>query len=103
MARIHVTEAESEVLEALWRGGPLPPARLFAEVRTRRDWRDATIKTLLGRLIQKKAVRAERDDGRLVYRPLIEREAYLAHEVDDLVQRLFGGNAAELRRFLGAP
>jgi len=100
LTRIPITEAESEVLEALWRCGPLPPARLFAEVRTRRDWRDATIKTLLGRLMQKKAVRSERKDGRLVYRPLIEREAYLAAEVDDLVQRLFSGNAAELKRFL---
>ena len=102
-ARIHVTEAESELLEALWRAGPLSPARLFDEVRLRRDWRDATIKTLLARLMQKQAVRSERADGRLVYRPLIARETYLAGEVEALVDRLFGGDAAALQRFLACP
>ena len=95
-----VSEAESELLEALWRCGPLSPPRLIAEVKSRRNWGDATIKTLLARLKQKNAVRSERDGGLLVYRPLIEREAYLASEVGDLVQRLFGGDVAELERFI---
>lgn len=88
------------MLEALWRCGPLTPPRLFAEVKTRRDWGDATIKTLLGRLVQKNVVRSERADGRLTYRPLINRETFIASEVDSLVKRLFAGNPDELERFL---
>ena len=65
MTAIHVTEAESAVLDALWRCGPLPPARLIEEVKRVRPWGDATIKTLLGRLMQKKAVLSAREDGRL--------------------------------------
>ncbi|HLI67043.1 MAG TPA: BlaI/MecI/CopY family transcriptional regulator [Caulobacteraceae bacterium] len=99
-ARIPVTEAESALLDVLWTSGPLPPARLLAEVRARRAWGDATIKTLLGRLMRKKAVRSERDEGRLVYRPLVGRQAYLAAEVNDLVQRLFDGDPDALRAFL---
>jgi predicted transcriptional regulator len=99
-ATIHITEAEGEVLEPLWRLGPLPPMRLFAEVKARRPWGEATIKTLLGRLMRKHAVRSERIDGRLLYHPMIDRDAYLASEVDDLVRRLFGGDVEQLRRFL---
>jgi|SRR5580658_460037 BlaI family penicillinase repressor len=101
-ASIHITAAEGAVLEPLWRLGPLPPTRLFAEVRARREWGDATIKTLLGRLMRKHAVRSARVEGRLLYHPMIAREAYLASEVDDLVQRLFGGDVDALKRFLAA-
>ncbi len=97
---IHITEAESEVLEALWRLGPLTPARLVEAVKSRRDWGDATIKTLLGRLMQKKAIRSLRDDGRLLYHPLVTRRMYLAAEVQALVDRLFDGDPQKLAQFL---
>ena len=97
---IHVTEAESEVLSALWRNGPLTPTRLIEAVKARRDWGDATIKTLLGRLMQKKAIRSEKDDGRLLYQPLITREAYVTAEIQTLIDRLFEGDPQKLAAFL---
>jgi len=84
------------VLAALWRHGPLTPGRLLEAVKSRRDWGDATIKTLLGRLMQKQAVRSRREDGRLLYHPLITRETYVAGEVDALIDRLFGGDREKL-------
>ena len=102
MPELHVTEAESAVLEALWRCGPLPPARLITEVQARRAWGESTIKTLLGRLMQKKIVRSAKTDGVLRYHPLIDRQAYVTSEVDQLVTRLFDGDAAALAAFLAA-
>jgi BlaI family transcriptional regulator, penicillinase repressor len=99
---IHVTEAESEVLAALWTHGPLTPARLIETVKAKRDWGDATIKTLLGRLMQKKAVLSVREDGRLLYHPLVSRDAYVDREIQALADRLFDGDreglAGALRR-----
>ena len=97
---IHVTEAESELLEALWRCGPLPPAALYEEVQRRRPWGVATIKTLLARLIHKHAIRPERQGARLAYHPALTRDAFVAHEVDALVRRLFDGDAGRLAHFL---
>jgi BlaI family penicillinase repressor len=98
---LHVTEAESEVLSALWRLGPLTPVRLIEAVKARRDWGDATIKTLLGRLMQKKAIRSQRDDGRLLYHPLVTREQYVTAEVQALADRLFDGDPRRLAAFIG--
>ncbi len=97
---IHVTEAESEILSALWRLGPLSPMRLIEAVKARRDWGDATIKTLLGRLMQKKAVRSQKDDGRLLYHPLITREMYVTTEVQGVADRLFEGDPHKLAAFI---
>ncbi len=99
-APIHVTEAESEVLAALWRSGPLPAARLIDQVKARRDWGEATIKTLLGRLMQKKAIRSVREDGRLLYHPLVSRQTYLEAEVRALAARLFDGDPHKLAAFV---
>jgi predicted transcriptional regulator len=101
-ARVHVTEAESEVLAALWRLGPLTPARLVEAVKARRDWGEATIKTLLGRLMQKKAIRSERDDGRLLYHPLVTREMYVMAEIQALADHLFEGDPRRLADFIAA-
>lgn len=97
---IHVTEAEHALLEALWRRGPLAPQRLIAEVQAGRDWSASTIKTLLARLIRKGAIRTERDDGRLQYRALLDRETYVAAEVQALADRLFGGDLTRLAAYL---
>ena len=100
---LHVTEAESEVLAALWRLGPLTPVRLIEAVQARRDWGAATIKTLLGRLMQKKAIRSQRDDGRLLYHPLVTREQYVTAEVQALADRLFDGDPRKLAVFISRP
>lgn len=100
MDRISVTEAESAILAALWRHGPLPFASLIEAVKVDNAWGDATIKTLLGRLMRKGAVRSERDDGRQRYHAAIERRDYLAGEVDALVVRLFDGRRDALKAFI---
>ncbi len=98
--RIHITEAESEILAALWRHGPLTPRALIEAVGAAQPWGDATIKTLLGRLMRKNAVRSERDDGRLTYRALIDRDTYVDGEVQALADRLFGGDKRGIAAFI---
>jgi BlaI family penicillinase repressor len=100
MSALHVTDAESAVLKALWRCGPLPPMRLIAEVKASRGWGEATIKTLLGRLMHKKAIRSERQDGVLRYHALVGRSAYAEHEVGALIDRAFDGDAAAFVAFV---
>ncbi|MDP2764318.1 MAG: BlaI/MecI/CopY family transcriptional regulator [Brevundimonas sp.] len=91
-----VTEAESVVLGALWRRGPLSFASLVEEVKVGQPWADATIKTLLHRLIQKGAVRSQKEDGRQRYHPVIDRQTYVEGEVQDLLDRLFDGKPDRL-------
>lgn len=93
---IPVTEAESEVLAALWRRGPLGAKPLIEEVRSAQDWGDATIKTLLGRLMRKGAILSERVDDRQQYRALISRNDYVRSEIMSLARRLFGGDQGAL-------
>lgn len=97
---IHVTEAESVVLDALWTHGPLPFATLIDEVKSVQPWGDATVKTLLHRLMRKGLVSSEKTGGRQRYRHLVDRRAYLDAEIQALVDRLFGGDRSALAQHL---
>lgn len=88
------------MLSALWRQGPLSFASLIEAVKADQPWADATIKTLLHRLMQKGAVKSVKEDGRQRYHALLDREAYVAGEVETLVDRLFDGDPKALAAFL---
>lgn len=93
---MHITSAEAQVMEALWRRHPLSADELVAEVGAAQSWGDATVKTLINRLLKKKAIKSERAEGKHGYRPLIEREAYVQTESQGLLDRLFDGQLAPL-------
>lgn len=60
-------------------------------MRAAQPWGDATVKTLLNRLMHKGAVMSVREDGRQRYHAAIDRRTYVDGEVQDLLDRLFEG------------
>ena len=91
-----ISEAEHAVMEALWEASPLTATEVSDKVAGQRGWSLATVKTLLSRLVAKKAVATEPDGRRFLYSPTIERTDYVDSESRRLVDRLFGGKAAPL-------
>ena len=97
-----ISEDEHAVMEALWTRAPLTAAEVCEDVCSNRDWTLATVKTLLSRLVAKRAVTTEADGKRFLYSPAIPRARYLGGESRRLVDRLFGGRAAPLVAHLAA-
>lgn len=91
-----ITEAESRVMEILWRRAPQASEDLAMELRGATGWHENTVRTLLGRLVRKGAVAAERDGRRYLYTPLLTRDAWQAAESRSLLDRVFGGRVAPL-------
>lgn len=91
-----VSEAESTVMEVLWRRHPLSAEDIVAELAGASGWAAPTIKTLINRLLNKGAIRAEKDGRRYLYSPVLAREAWVGEQSESLVKRLFGGRVAPL-------
>jgi len=91
-----ISDAEHAVMEVLWERAPLTATDVSEALEQERDWSLQTVKTLLSRLVAKSVVAHEADGRRYLYRPLVEREAYVAHESRRLVDRLFGGKVTPL-------
>ncbi|KQZ60347.1 MULTISPECIES: BlaI/MecI/CopY family transcriptional regulator [unclassified Lysobacter] len=93
---MQISEAESVVMDVLWRRHPLAAEDVVAALSERQDWQEATIKTLLNRLLNKGAVRAEKQGRRYLYAPVLKREDWVLEESQGLLQRLFDGRVAPL-------
>jgi len=93
---MQISDAESVVMQVLWKRSPLGADEVFAALAGRQDWQEATVKTLLNRLLKKGALSAEREGRRFLYSPVLRREQWLRQESEGLVDRLFGGRVAPL-------
>jgi predicted transcriptional regulator len=96
MPQVRISGAESQVMEALWRKGPLTADGVVDEVGEAHGWAPGTVKTLITRLLRKKAIAGRRERQGYFYHPLLTRESYVHAESQGLVDRLFGGEVAPL-------
>ena len=90
------SDSEMQVLSALWDKAPQTAADLTQRIGKINGWTQATVKTLLARLVQKGAVTAEADWRRYLYSPAVERADAVGEESQRFVDRLFGGRVSPL-------
>lgn len=93
---MNLSKSEQQVLDVLWSDHPLTVGQVIERLQKDSGWHENTIKTLLTRLVQKKAVARRKDGGRFFYRPLVSRDAILAKESEGLLKRFFDGQMAPL-------
>jgi predicted transcriptional regulator len=93
---MQISEAESIVMDVLWRTSPLAAEDVVAALGDAQQWQEATIKTLLNRLLNKGALAATKEGRRFLYSPVLKREEWVHGESQGLLERLFGGRVAPL-------
>lgn len=92
-----LSDAEWCVMEVLWSAArPLTAIEIADNVPDERGWSLATVKSLLSRLLGKRAVEPRKDGRRFLYVPAIDREPYVAAESRRFVRRMFGGTLSPL-------
>ncbi|MFZ6873194.1 BlaI/MecI/CopY family transcriptional regulator [Undibacterium sp. Di27W] len=96
MKNIAISEAESLVMETLWQQHPMAAEEVSAILVQQQDWQEATVKTLLNRLLKKGAIKAEKDGRRFLYSPVLKREQWLMSESKGFLDRMFNGRIAPL-------
>ena len=84
------------MLSALWEHPASPASDVHAHLSPATAWSLPTVKTLLSRLVEKRAASAERDGRRFLYSAVVSREDYAGGAARTLTDRLFGGRAAPL-------
>jgi BlaI family penicillinase repressor len=89
-----ISDAEWEVMKAVWDWGPLTAGQVVDRLAGERQWKPRTVKTLLNRLVRKGAVAMEMDGRRYVYRAKVPRDAVIKRETRSFLSRVFDGAAA---------
>ena len=91
-----LTEAEWTLMEQLW-SSPGTTGRFLTEaLQKTTGWSRSTTLTLLRRLTEKGAVRAEEQDGINTYFPVLSREDAAVSQTRDLLGRVYHGSLSLL-------
>src|SRR5579863_8722150 len=87
-----ISETEWEIMRVLWAKSPLPAQEIISALSTHDDWHPKTVKTLLNRLVKKRALGFQKDGRAYLYRPLVAEKDCIAAESDSFLGRVFGGS-----------
>ncbi len=94
--RSALTEAEWQVMEALWEAAPLTGRELTEAMAAKTGWSRSTTLTLLRRLEEKGAVRSAEGEGKKSFSPLLRREEAALRETESLLSRVYKGSVSML-------
>jgi BlaI family transcriptional regulator, penicillinase repressor len=91
-----LSDAEWHVMKALWEHSPANANELCQRLSATRQWHLKTIRTMLTRLVKKRAVAAKIKDGVYHYTALASRQECSRHAAHSLLDRVFDGALAPM-------
>ena len=92
-----ISDAELEVMEALWASAdPLTATDVAERITSDRGWSLATVKTMLSRLTAKGVIAYREEGRRYLYSAAVARDSYVGKESRRFVDQLFGGRLSPL-------
>jgi predicted transcriptional regulator len=95
-----LSKGELEVARLLWQLGEATVRQVHEAFPEGRQMDFATVQTYLRRLESKGYVHAKLDGRTRVYSPRVKPRTVIRETIDDLVERLFGGETMPLVRHL---
>lgn len=87
-----ISEAEWQVMKVLWEDNPLRATDIINRIDNVSNWQPKTIKTLIRRLVEKKAVSFEKDGKYYLYYPIVKEEECIKLENNSFLNRVYGGS-----------
>ncbi len=87
-----ISDAEWRVMQVLWDESPLSASQVVDRLGDEPDWSPRTVKTMLGRLVQKGALTYTEEGNKYLYRPAVARSACLRDASKSFLSRVFSGD-----------
>ena len=88
-----ISDAEWEVMRIVWEQYPITSNEVIAQLgATNRKWHPNTTRTLIARLVKKKALATELQGRAYGYTPCVSEEECVAHASESFLTRVFGGS-----------
>ncbi|MCA9004820.1 MAG: BlaI/MecI/CopY family transcriptional regulator [Planctomycetaceae bacterium] len=95
-SELQITDAEWEVMLSVWQAEDQTAGEIIARTERLRDRSHRTIRTLLARLVEKRAVDVHIDGSRHLYRAAVTRNECVRSAAHSFSERFFAGNLQSL-------
>lgn len=91
-----LSEAEFEIMQVLWRhNAPMTSNQLLEEMGDNRNWKLASLMTVLARMAEKGAVYCDRSTRTNYYTALVSEDEYKITEGTSFLEKLFNRSAKD--------
>ncbi len=85
-----ISNAEWEIMNVLWQQSPLTANAIVAAL-AHKEWSPQTVRTLVTRLVNKRALEFQKSGRAHMYFPAIDRDDRIRHERGSFVRRVYDG------------
>jgi len=97
---MQISQSEKVLMDALWGtsslNNPMTANQIIDSIDKNLGWHDKTVKTLLNRLLKKKAIDFEQRGRVYLYYPVLKEQDYLQDASNNFLQRVFNGSVSSL-------
>jgi BlaI family transcriptional regulator, penicillinase repressor len=87
-----ITDAEWQVMKAVWQQSPLTAAAIVEYLKPETDWSPKTIQTLIGRLVKKGVLGIDKETNPFQYHPLLSETECMHGQTTSFLQKVYGGS-----------
>ena len=87
-----ISEAEWQVMKVLWKKSPLTANDIVQILTRETHWKRETIRTLINRLVRKKALDFKKQSRQYLYFPLLSESDCVMQETKSFLDRVHGGS-----------
>jgi len=87
-----ISDMEWQVMKVLWANAPLSANEVIEKFDGVMSWKPKTVKTLLGRLVKKKALGFNKDGRAYIYYPLVAEDECIKAESQSFLEKVFSGS-----------
>src|SRR4051812_10680101 len=91
-----ISSAEWKIMRVLWETAPLAAYDIIQALDKSESWHPNTVKTLLNRLVKKKALTVEKYKNLFLYSPALKEADCVRAESQSFLERFFGGDVRPL-------
>lgn len=86
--QVTVSAAEWEIMRVVWANEAVTSRKVIDTLADKMEWKESTIKTLIGRLVEKDALQTVKEGRKYIYTALISEEDTVKSYSEDILSRV---------------
>ena len=87
-----ITNAEWEIMKIIWVSPKISAINIINKLKDKSEWKPATVKTLINRLLTKSAIGFNKIGYEYLYFPLVSEDECVKLESQCFINRVFNGS-----------
>lgn len=87
-----ISDAEWRVMQVIWEKSPVTANEVIAQLDNDTSWKPKTVKTLIGRLVDKKALGFRKEGKAYLYYPMVTENEGIRVESEAFLKKVFNGS-----------